>query len=188
MSAAMLFAATACGDSGNNGNTSSGGGTSASESTTDKLPNDNRYLTPQEYSIANLTAIDDYGRTVTVKDPNNDSKKYLGMFYFAWLGSQGSTGVYDVTKLERDNPDALYDPTNTTDSPAWQFHFNSEPLFGYYSMKDPWVITRHIEMLTFAGVDYVLFDFTNAVTYNDVVQLFLETAKKFKIRAGTFRR
>ena len=102
------------------------------------------------------------------------------MFYFAWLGSQGSTGVYDVTKLERDNPDALYDPTNTTDSPAWQFHFNSEPLFGYYSMKDPWVITRHIEMLTFAGVDYVLFDFTNAVTYNDVVQLFLETAKKFK--------
>ena len=69
MSAAMLFAATACGDSGNGGNTSSGGGTSASESTTDKLPNDNRYLTPQEYSIANLTAIDDYGRTVTVKDP-----------------------------------------------------------------------------------------------------------------------
>ena len=184
LSAAVLFAATACGgdDAGTSGggNSAGGGNSSGSESTIDRLPNDDRYLTPQEYSIANLTAIDDYGRTVTVKDPNNESKKYLGMFYFAWLGSQGSSGVYDVTKLERENPTALYDPTNTTNSPAWQFHFNSEPLFGYYSMKDPWVITRHIEMITFAGVDYVLFDFTNAVTYNDVVQLFLETAKKFK--------
>ncbi len=182
LSAAMLFAATACFDSGttSGGNSASGGKTSESQSTIDKLPNDDRYLSPQEYSIANLTAIDDYGRTVVVKDPDNASKKYVGMFYFAWLGSQGSNGIYDVTKLERDNPTALYDPTNTTESPAWKFHFNSEPLFGYYSMKDPWVLTRHIEMLTFAGIDYVLFDFTNAVTYIDVVQKYLQIAKKFK--------
>ena len=48
---------------------------------------DKRNLTPQEYSIANLTAVDDYGRTVTVKDPSSE-KKYLGMFYFAWLGNR----------------------------------------------------------------------------------------------------
>ena len=50
---------------------------------------DKRNLTPQEYSVANLTAVDDYGRTVTVKDPSSE-KKYLGMFYFAWLGNQGA--------------------------------------------------------------------------------------------------
>ena len=68
---------------------------------------DKRNLTPQEYSVANLTAVDDYGRTVTVKDPSSE-KKYLGMFYFAWLGNQGASGgTYDVTKLQRENPDAL---------------------------------------------------------------------------------
>ena len=155
----------ACIGGGNSGDSSSGGGSTNSF--------DTRNLTAQEYSIANLTAVDDYGRMVTVKDPTDSDKKYLGMFYFAWLGSHGSgmSGIYDVTKLQRDNPDALYDPTNTTDSPAWQFHFESEPLYGYYSMRDEWVINRHVELLTMAGRDYLLFDFTNAVVYDDSAEL-----------------
>ena len=141
---------------------------------------DKRNLTPQEYSIANLTAVDDYGRTVTVKDPSSE-KKYLGIFYFAWLGNQGASGgTYDVTKLQRENPDALYDPTNTTDSPAWKFHFNSEPLYGYYSMNDPWVINRHVELFTMAGLDYILFDYTNSVMYDSVAETVIKTLLKYK--------
>lgn len=164
----------ACIGGGNSGDSSSGGGTTNSF--------DTRNLTAQEYSIANLTAVDDYGRMITVKDPTDSDKKYLGMFYFAWLGSHGSgmSGIYDVTKLQRDNPDALYDPTNTTDSPAWQFHFESEPLYGYYSMRDEWVINRHVELFTMAGLDYLLFDFTNAVVYDDIAELVLNVLKKYQ--------
>lgn len=144
------------------------------------LKTDTRNLTPQEYSIANLTAVDDYGRTVTIADPSGEDT-YVGMFYFAWLGSQNMTGIYDVDKLEKTDRDALYDPVDDTGkSPAWQFHFTSEPLYGYYSMKDPWVITRHAELFTMAGLDYVLFDYTNAVQYNDVARLVLQTFRKFK--------
>lgn len=91
------------------------------------------------------------------------------------------TGIYDVNKLEKLGDDSpLYDPNNTRESPAHQFHFASEPLYGYYSMKDPWVIARHVELFTMANIDYLLFDYTNAVTYNDVVTLVLNTLKKFQ--------
>ena len=86
--AAALFALTACGG----GNTSEAGNT---------LKYDTRGLTPQEYSVANLIAADDYGRTVEVSDPSGAAKKYVGLFYFAWLGSQSMTGIYDVNKLEK---------------------------------------------------------------------------------------
>lgn len=60
-----------------------------------------------------------------------------------------------------------------------QFHFMSEPLYGYYSLRDPWLLTRHVELLTLAGIDYILFDYTNSVTYNDVVSIVLQTLDKF---------
>lgn len=143
---------------------------------------DTRGLTPQQYSVANLTAVDDYGRTVEVADPTNAEKKYVGVFYFAWLGSQGMTGIYDVNKLEQLGDDSpLYDTNDQTgQSPTHQFHFASEPLYGYYSMKDPWIIARHVELLTMAGIDYILFDYTNAVYYDSVVTLVLQTLQKFQ--------
>lgn len=162
---AALLAATAC---------------TPSESTS-QLKYDTRGLTPQEYSVANLTAVDDYGRTVEVVDPTDVEKRYVGVFYFVWLGEQGMTGIYDVDKLEKLGDDSpLYDPNNTTESPVHQFHFASEPLFGYYSMKDPWVVARHIEMLTMAGIDYLLFDCTNTVIYRDAVTVVLQTLQKFQ--------
>ena len=146
---------------------------------TDELKTDTRNYTAQEYSIANLTAVDDYGRTVTVADPTTDDV-YVGLFYFAWLGNQHMTGIYDVNKLEQTNPDALYDPKANPDSPPWQFHFTAEPLYGYYSMNDPWVIARHVELFTVAGLDYILFDYTNGVEYNSVARTVLTTLRKFK--------
>lgn len=145
-----------------------------------ELKSDTRNLSPQEYSIANLTAIDDYGRTVEIAEPGTGDK-YVGLFYFAWLGNQGMTGIYDVDKLEKENPAALYDPQDATGkSPAFQFHFTNEPLYGYYSMNDEWVITRHIELFTMAGIDYILFDYTNSVQYNSVAETVLKVCRKFK--------
>ena len=146
------------------------------------LSYDTRGLTPQQYSVANLVATDDYGRTVEVRDPLNADKKYVGVFYFLWLGSQSMTGIYDVNELEKLGENSpLYDPNDATgQSPKGQFHFASEPLYGYYSMRDPWVINRHVELLTMANIDYVMFDCTNTLIYNDVVELVLSTLRKYK--------
>lgn len=171
-----LFAFAGCGTGGTDDkdpDTPPGGGT--------QLQYDTRGLTPQQYSVANLTAVDDYGRTVTVADPTNAEKRYVGVFYFAWLGSQGMTGIYDVNKLEQLGDDSpLYDTNDTTgQSPTHQFHFASEPLYGYYTMKDPWIVARHVELLTMANIDYILFDYTNNTYYNDVARLVLETLRTY---------
>ena len=167
-----LFAFAGCATGGKDPDDSGGGS---------KLQYDTRGLTPQQYSVANLTAVDDYGRTVTVADPTNTEKRYVGVFYFAWLGSQGMTGIYDVNELEKLGDDSpLYDTADTTgQSPTHQFHFSSEPLYGYYSMKDPWIVARHVELLTMANIDYILFDYTNNTYYNDVARLVLETLRTY---------
>lgn len=167
-----LFAFAGCATGGKDPDDSGGGS---------KLQYDTRGLTPQQYSVANLTAVDDYGRTVTVADPTNTEKRYVGVFYFAWLGSQGMTGIYDVNELEKLGDDSpLYDTADTTgQSPTHQFHFASEPLYGYYSMKDPWIVARHVELLTMANIDYILFDYTNNTYYNDVARLVLQTLRTY---------
>src|SRR5690606_5162986 len=67
------------------------------------------------------------------------------------------------------HPNAL----STTASPPWgpknAFHFWGEPLYGYYRSDDPWIIRRHAELLSDAGVDFLVFDATNAAIYEDVI-------------------
>lgn len=55
-----------------------------------------------------------------------------------------------------------------------------EPLFGYYNSSDPWVVDRHVEMLTMLGVDFLVFDATNAVLYHSSYQQVLKTLDKYQ--------
>ncbi len=48
-----------------------------------------------------------------------------------------------------------------------EFHFCSEPLFGYYTSDDEWVFRKHVQMLTDASVDFIVIDTTNTFTYSD---------------------
>jgi hypothetical protein len=41
-------------------------------------------------------------------------------------------------------------------------------LFGYYFSDDAWVIAKHAQMLADAGVDTIIFDVTNQVTYQKI--------------------
>ena len=73
-------------------------------------------------------------------------------------------------------------------SPAGQFHWWSEPLYGYYNSSDEWVIRRHMELLTQAGVDFLVFDVTNCFTYQSVAEKvmkvinFIENSRTWKDR------
>ena len=63
----------------------------------------------------------------------------------------------DVSKVIAEDPTAATD----MDHPAWTGSaYWGEPLFGYYMTEDEWVIRRHIEMLGFADVDFLVFDTT----------------------------
>ncbi|HZG58871.1 hypothetical protein [Paenibacillus sp.] len=97
-----------------------------------------------------------------------DRERYVGLFYFLWLGQHGTEGPFDNTKILKAAPEAVFDPNHPSWGPQNAFHFWGEPLYGYYLSDDAWVLRKHVQLLTAAGVDFLVFDTTNAVTYKNV--------------------
>src|SRR5690349_6296470 len=102
-----------------------------------------------EQSMLRLAATDALNRRFGPAAGIQAGKKTVGVFYSLWLGQHqsGQKAVYDIQKLSDTNPEALNDVKGQPESPLNEFHFWGEPLYGYYSMSDPWVVTRHIELL-----------------------------------------
>ncbi len=123
----------------------------------------------QYFTTSQLSSVFD-GGTVKAKGVKKKSK-YVGIFYFLWLGDDIG-GIYDISKLlEQYNPYDLTNPLWALEgsanydakiSPKNGFHYFEEPLYGYYRSTDKWVIRRHLELLTLAGIDFLYLDFTNA--------------------------
>lgn len=107
-------------------------------------------------------ATDGLGRTLPLNDITGPVKpnKTVAIFYFLW--NEGQNPVYDLTKI------LAADPGNPKFGPEQSFHHWGEPLFGYYKQDDRYVIRKHLQMLTDAGVDVLLLDVTNALTYDSV--------------------
>lgn len=109
-------------------------------------------------------ATDALGRKVGWhQDPRPD--RTIGIFYFLWLGPHVQGGPWDITKILAADPQAL----NKKDSPLWgpmhAPHHWGEPMFDYYLSDDEWVLRRHAQLLADAGVDTVIFDTSNKLTY-----------------------
>lgn len=121
-----------------------------------------------------LCGIDMFGRSFGPVSGMDENKK-VGMFYFIWHGESGKT-TFDNTKQLAEDPDTFWDMTKNVGS----FHYWGEPLFGYYLSWDKWVIARHIEMLTSAGVDYLVFDTTNSVTYKQAYTAVFKVLQDYK--------
>ena len=99
--------------------------------------------------------------------------KTVGIFYSPWHGTFANTvQAYNNQEILDKYPDI--DINNFRDARwgAANYHFWNEPIYGYYSGNDEWVLRRQAELLADAGVDCVICDNTNgAFTW-------LETAKK----------
>lgn len=93
------------------------------------------------------------------------ANKTVGMFYFLTF-DHGQDGPYDNTKILATHPEALNDVHNPAWGPLNASHYWGEPLFGYYASDDEYVLRKHAQMLSAAGVDVVIFDNSNAVTYD----------------------
>ncbi|MDR1382685.1 MAG: hypothetical protein LBJ67_02380 [Planctomycetaceae bacterium] len=112
-------------------------------------------------------ATDALGRSLPDSEKTGLPKKdkYIGVFYFLWHGRHGDEGPFDVTKILAQDPNAM----QKKESPLWGRlyvpHHWGESVFGYYVGEDEGVLRKHAQMLGDAGVDVVIFDVTNQLTY-----------------------
>jgi hypothetical protein len=112
-------------------------------------------------------ATDALGRKVPtvaeVGPPRPD--RTVGIFYFLWHGAHIQGGPFDVTKILAKDPDAMRKPDSPLWGPLYAPHHWGESLFGYYLIDDDGILRKHAQMLADAGVDVVIFDVTNQLTY-----------------------
>jgi hypothetical protein len=111
--------------------------------------------------------VDGLGRVLPTFDEVGPPKaqKQIGMFYFLTF-DRNQDGPYDNTKILAAHPEAIKDIHHPAWGPLNRAHYWGEPLFGYYASDDEWVLRKHAQMLVAAGVDVVVFDNSNAVTYD----------------------
>ena len=138
---------------------------------------DDASVSDERFTVNSLCATDDLGRVISPKG-KKDEKKYVGIWYSLWEGQHQSL-QYEINNIQ-----LLLDEGNISKlndlSDAGQFYYWGKPLYGYYNMQDPWVLTRHIELFTMAGIDFLCIDATNQFDYLDVGETLLGLLKKFK--------
>ena len=117
---------------------------------------------PRDTMSDTWAATDALGRTLPMSAEVGGPKanRTAGIFYFNWHAAFGNKEVHDIAKILKANPASP--PWGPVQAP----HYWSEPRFGYYRPDDPWVIRKHVQMLTDAGVDMLVLDATNGFTYD----------------------
>lgn len=122
-------------------------------------------LTENYASPSSWVFTDGLDRTSSTNADVGDIKdeKYVGIFYSPWHGTfANSQYAYNIQEILDKHPDI---DINDYDDERWgkggAYHFWNEPIYGYYSCKDEWVIRRQAEMLAAAGVDTIICDNTN---------------------------
>ena len=106
------------------------------------------------FDVTTVVAEDDLGRTLPL-DGSGDNGRQVALFYN--LNHAGNEGT-DIFQDWLDAGKRL-----TSGKSYWW----GKPLFGFYRTDDTWVMRKHIEMFIYAGVDYLVFDTTNAHAYTE---------------------
>lgn len=132
---------------------------------------------------------DGLGRTLPLIDEvgEKNNTKFVGMFYWTWHTNFGSSLTpKNATEILAEHPEILYD----FDSPIWESEtfypngrpfFWNEPIWGYYSDLDEYVIRKNAELLADAGVDVIFFDCTNdTATWDNACLKLFEIFEKAK--------
>ena len=131
------------------------------------------WTVPEDSKIAELgvdptqwTAVDGLGRTLPdnskVGQSGKQKEKKVGIFYWTWHYNFANNKPVNVTRIFDQYPEAKNDyyheiwKTNQAGAYFW-----NEPIYGYYTEMDDYVLRNHAELLADAGIDFVLFDCTN---------------------------
>lgn len=109
----------------------------------------------------------------------------VGLFYFLTLGNDGvSNGPYDVSKIIKEHPEALYNINDSHWGPLYGSHHWGESLFGYYLIDDDFILRKHASMIVNAGVDVIIFDVSNAVTYRETYRKLCSIYTNIRSKGG----
>ncbi|MBR3974588.1 MAG: hypothetical protein IKJ88_01875 [Clostridia bacterium] len=112
------------------------------------------------------TAVDGLGRTLPSYEEagEKNQEKFVGLFYWTWhYHHSQNRPARNISQMLLKAPDAVRD----FDNPVWTDtedgcpHYWNEPLFGYYTNLDEYVVRKHAELIADAGVDVIIFDCTN---------------------------
>jgi hypothetical protein len=131
------------------------------------------------------SATDGLGRSVPIGVRSPRTNRFVGIFYFLWLGFETTDGPFDISKILTANPNAMQEPNNTAWGPMSHYHHWGEPYFGYYRSSDQWVIRRHARMLVDAGVDVIFFDVTNNAVYPESFHALCQAFSDVRAQGGT---
>jgi hypothetical protein len=117
-----------------------------------------------------LVGTDGLGRTIPQFEKVGGVQKHkqVAMFYFLWHEVAPALH-WDLHEIVSKNPEVLED----FDHPKWGgdpksgygMYYWGQPLYGYYRADDYWVHLRSMQLLTDAGVDLLVIDATNRLTY-----------------------
>ena len=130
--------------------------------------------------LNHLVGLDKYGRAFAPQAGVRPDRQ-VGLFFWLWIGQPAATGAYDAgALLEQENGRDILFHQDVPESPDGQQHFWGKPLWGYYDSADEWVIRRQIELLMLAGVDFIVFDTTNARTYPQVYEQVLAVIQAYQ--------
>ncbi len=108
----------------------------------------------------------------------------MGVFYFLWLGNFNTGGPFDVTQILKADPMAMSKPTVPPWGPYYAPHHWGQSRFGYYISEDEYVLRKHAQMLSDAGVDVIIFDTSNDVTYKSTYMKLLQVFSQVRAEGG----
>ncbi|QRR02156.1 hypothetical protein [Dyadobacter sandarakinus] len=127
-----------------------------------------------------LAGTDDLGRTLPLNDAVGNPKpnRQVGIFYFLWHDTAPARH-WDLHEIVSKHPEVLED----FDHPEWGgdpksgsvgMYYWGQPIYGYYKADDYWVHLRSMQLLTDAGVDFVVIDATNRLTYGKQADVLMQ--------------
>ena len=127
------------------------------------VPNAKNYLAGGYAGVDDLNRALYNSEQVGAYDP---AKRQIGLFYFLWHNPENDQGLYDLQKiLDELGREGAANMSSGRYGGLGVSHWFAEPLYGYYFINDAWVMRKHVELLTNAGVDFLYIDATNGSAY-----------------------
>ena len=147
-------------------------------------PEDSPAIKERDAMPDTWVATDGLGRVLPTNAETGDPKqdRYVGMFYWTWHVEHARN--YKPINLQQicdQYPDAIKNHNHTVWNNIQSYYgcFWNEPIYGYYTTTDRWVLRKQAELLADAGVDVVIFDNTNGTfTWRESYMALLDVYKK----------
>lgn len=148
------------------------------------------------YGPESAVALSPAGNEIGFDYPDQRDRK-TGIFYFLWIGAHGydngaNTGYipepqpsdvnspYDISELEKLSTSIKDIPFG----PAGAMHHWGKPYLDYYVSNDEWVIRKHAQWLSEAGIDAIFIDMTNGFAYSETLQVLVDVYMDIRTRGG----